>query len=553
MVYLSYLYKGDGNQGQSQSEIIGLANGTGNSTVKAWAGKQADQTKDPFRLGITRVSTTGGDIQWCNDPTVAINTVTLIVLKYDFDNLTASLFINPTIGSTTEPAANASDSEKGTAKTSLEYLMFKHNGKSVANFTVGGIRVSTTWAEAVAKKSSTVLPKLDAPVVGAASAIGAEGFTANWTAVADATGYKVNVYAGTDEIAEKTVVGQATTSAAFTTMPVATEMTYKVIALGDGVNKDNSDASAASAAFSTLAAPASLVFLPSTAEWTASSSDKDAYASGSYPSFSANGYDFEKAYIELSKDEEGKSFTVYNATTGESFKARTVIDKQSLGGMITLPAVASAARVDLYVAAGSDAKKLEVQQYNYTSNKWEKLSELDVDKALSVHSITPNAGVVKLRIANADNSKKQVYKVVTYTALPTDLAVPVVSEATDVTSSSFTANWSAVANAAGYRVQITAADTTIRATVANDVFTLAVDNLKPETEYTVKVAAIGDDAAYVGSNLSEGKVITTPAAIVTAIDELNAVESKARKVIVNGTMVIERNGEYFSLTGAKLQ
>ena len=39
VVYMSYLYKGDGNQGQSQSEIIGLANGTSNSSVKAWAGK----------------------------------------------------------------------------------------------------------------------------------------------------------------------------------------------------------------------------------------------------------------------------------------------------------------------------------------------------------------------------------------------------------------------------------------------------------------------------------------------------------------------------------
>ena len=252
VVYLSYLYKGDGNQGQSQSEIIGLSDRNNQSAVKAWAGKQGDEsgTKNPFRIGVTRVSTTGDDIQWCNDPLVTANTVTLVVLKYDFSTQAASLFINPTIGSTEEPTPNAIDSEIGTAKTSLQYLMFKHNGKSVANFTVGGIRVSTTWAEAVAKKSEVVLPALDAPAVGAASAIGAEEFTANWTAVENATGYKVSVSAGAKEIAVQNVTGQAKASATFYNMPVATELTYKVTAIGDGENYDDSEASDASAAFS---------------------------------------------------------------------------------------------------------------------------------------------------------------------------------------------------------------------------------------------------------------------------------------------------------------
>ncbi len=553
VVYMSYLYKGDGNQGQSQSEIIGLANGTSNSSVKAWAGKQADQTKNPFRLGVTRISTTGGEIQWCDAPTIEANTVTLVVLKYDFDTQAASLFINPTIGSTEEPTANAIDSDKGTAKTSLAYLMFKHNGKSVANFTVGSIRVSTTWAEAVAKKSDAVLPALATPVAGAASAIGAEEFTANWRAVENAIGYKVKVYAGENEIALQNVMGQAAVSATFANMPIATELTYTVTAVGDGVAYDDSEESAASAAFSTLAAPAAVVFNPSAAEWAEFTCDKGAYSTGSFPSARANGYDFEGSYIEVSKDEDGKSFSITCEETGERFTARAMLDKNTNSGSLTFPAVASAARVDMYITAGTADKKYKVQQYNYSTGNWADLQEIAAPKSpVAIVSVTPNEGVAKLRIANADGSAKQIWKVVTYAAAPTTLSVPVVGEATELTATGFTANWSAVAGATGYRVIVTSADTTIRANTAAEVTSLVVTNLNPETEYTVKVAAIGDDAAYVGSVLSEAKVIATPADQGTGIEGINA-KGEVRKVVVNGLMLIEHNGEYYYLTGTKVQ
>lgn len=553
VVYMSYLYRGDGNQGQSQSEIIGLANGNSNSSVKAWAGKQADQTKNPFRLGVTRISTTGSDIQWCDASTIEANTVTLVVLKYDFDTQAASLFINPTIGSTEEPTANAIDSDKGTAKTSLAYLMFKHNGSSVANFTVGGVRVSTTWAEAVAKKSDAVLPALATPVAGAASAIGAEEFTANWTAVENAIGYKVKVYAGENEIALQSVMGQAAVSATFANMPIATELNYTVTAVGDGVAYDDSEESAASAAFSTLAAPAAVVFNPSAAEWAEFAYDKGAYSTGSFPSARVNDYDFEGAYIEVSKDEDGKSFSITCEETGERFTARAMLDKNTNSGSLTFPAVASAARVDMYITAGTADKKYKVQQYNYSTGNWADLQEIAAPKSsVAMVSVTPNEGVAKLRIANADGSAKQIWKVVTYAAAPATLSVPVVGEATDLTATGFTANWSAVENAAGYRVLVTSADTLIRTTTAADVTSLTVTNLNPETEYTVKVAAIGDDAAFVGSVLSEAKVITTPADQGTGIDGINA-KGEVRKVVVNGQMLIEHNGEFYYLTGTKVQ
>ena len=417
---------------------------------------------------------------------------------------------------------------------------------------IAGLRFGESWADVV-KKAVTGLPALDAPVVGAASAIGVEEFTANWTAVANAAGYKVKVYAGENMIAEKSIDGQANASVVFYNMPVATELTYTVTALGDMINYDNSAASEASAAFSTLVAPASIVLLPSAEQWADYAEEKGAHAAGAFPTMHILGYDFVEAYIETTT--EGNAVGIENASTGERFTARVVVDKQKNSSNLTMPAVASAARVDIYMNAGSDGKKMEVQQYDYATNKWVKLTELDVAKALGVYSVTPNAGVVKLRLINPDTSTKYIWKVVTYVSDPANLAVPVLADATDIASDGFTVNWTAVANAAGYRVLVYNAEATVvkRLETEAAAVSLAVEGLEASTEYTVKVAAIGDDAAYVGSALSEAKTVTTIADTGTGVDQLNAAAVMPRKVVVNGQLFIERNGEYFTMTGKKVQ
>ena len=417
---------------------------------------------------------------------------------------------------------------------------------------IAGIRFGASWTDVV-KKAVTGLPALDAPVVGAASAIGAEEFTANWTAVANAAGYKVKVYAGENMIAEKSIDGQANASVVFYNMPVATELTYTVTAIGDMVNYDNSAASEASAAFSTLVAPASIVLLPSAEQWADYAEEKGAHTAGAFPTMHILGYDFVEAYIEIST--EGNAVGIENASSGERFTARVVVDKQKNSSNLTMPAVASAARVDIYMNAGSDGKKMEVQQYDYATNKWVKLTELDVAKAFGVYSVTPNAGVVKLRLINPDTSTKYIWKVVTYVSDPANLAVPVLADATDIAADGFTVNWAAVANAAGYRVLVYNAEATVvkRLEAEAAAVSLAVEGLEASTEYTVKVAAIGDDAAYVGSALSEAKTVTTIADTGTGVDQLNAAAVMPRKVVVNGQLFIERNGEYFTMTGKKVQ
>ncbi|MBO7456075.1 MAG: fibronectin type III domain-containing protein [Paludibacteraceae bacterium] len=526
----------------------------GNYTANAQRGRLfVNKQGSGYKLGV---GWNGDPETWTDE--LAFGSTHLVVMKIipagSASGTTESIFawVDPDLSKDeANNTAITSLTEQTTGLKSVRGITVRQRAKIAGS--IAGLRFGESWAEVV-KKAVAGLPALDAPVLGEASAISAEGFTANWTAVANATGYKVRVYNGDAEIAEKTVDGQASASVVIGNMPPATSLTYTVAALGDGLTYDNSAESAKSAAFQTLAAPAALVFLPSADVWTEYSSDKDAYISGSFPNFSANGYDFAAAYIEISKDEEGKSFSGTLAATGERYIARVKIDKSSNGGLFTMPAVASAARVDLYVSSGSDSKKIKVQQFNYATSAWEDLVELDVNKALSVHQVTPKAGIVKLRIASSDSSGKQVWKVVTFASAPATLDVPVAAEATTVTDSCFTANWAAVSGAAGYRVIVYGAEDAVvqRAIVDAAATSLVVKDLTAATTYTYKVAAIGDDANTVDSNLSEAISVTTAASTPTALD-LNTVTDKAQKVLINGQLFIRVNGALMSVTGAKIQ
>ena len=96
---------------------------------------------------------------------------------------------------------------------------------------------------------------LDVPAVGTASRATLTGFTANWTAVANATSYAINVYDGLNALvtgSPKTVTGASSSSSSITAMLTPnTTYTYTVTAIGDGVTYLSSAASASSAAFTT--------------------------------------------------------------------------------------------------------------------------------------------------------------------------------------------------------------------------------------------------------------------------------------------------------------
>ena len=156
-VYLSFLYKVQA-KGGSYAQIIGMtSSGTSTSGVHLWYEYLSTST---FKLGITRyttsTSTAGNVITY--GTTLDATATYLIVVKYDIDNKTASFFVNPTIGSSTESGVCATDDGTNlvaSSLTSLSHVIIRATASSNSNFYIGGIRVSTSWADAVASNGIT--------------------------------------------------------------------------------------------------------------------------------------------------------------------------------------------------------------------------------------------------------------------------------------------------------------------------------------------------------------------------------------------------------------
>lgn len=148
VIYLTYLYKADGDQTQSNSAVFGLSGSATSAALRVWVGKNSEGTGDPFRMGITRASGKGAEVQWSGS-TYTVSDVHMVVVKYDFANAAATLYVDPKLGAAEPETPAAVDSTIGTAKTSFSYLCFYATGGSKANFLVSGVRVSTTWEEAV--------------------------------------------------------------------------------------------------------------------------------------------------------------------------------------------------------------------------------------------------------------------------------------------------------------------------------------------------------------------------------------------------------------------
>ena len=410
-VYLTYMFKADGAQKQSSGELLGLTSGSSNPTARPWTGKIAsDGTGNTFRFGLTMRSNTSADVVW-GTTAYSIEDVILLVLKYDLDNKAASLFINPTLGTTVEPIADLVDDNDAEPRTSIDNVMFRNQGGNKSNYFVGGVRVSTTWAEAVAIKPQEA---------------GIERVNTNFD---DGTW---------GEIATK------------------------------------------------------------------------AYESGSYPSGTINDWQLDNAGM--------LSGSVTYTATGEQFTNRIVIDKHKKenGGMVTLPTLTSAAQIVIYASAGTENKAMTLQSYNYKTVEWEDVATYTfAEKAMCYRFITNLAGdgLTRLRIANADGSVKNIWKVITYVTEPTYLSAPASLGVANVTAHAFTATWDAVEGANGYTLMLYEADGKRKSTktvkggdVTQYIF---FDELDANTFYSFRVKATGDEESMISSDLSEFKEVTT--------------------------------------------
>jgi hypothetical protein len=75
-----------------------------------------------------------------------LNTVVLVVMKYNFSTGIASLYLNPTLGGT-EPVNPSISSTGATKATSLDHLFVRMGGSTAGDFFMDTLRVASTWAE----------------------------------------------------------------------------------------------------------------------------------------------------------------------------------------------------------------------------------------------------------------------------------------------------------------------------------------------------------------------------------------------------------------------
>jgi hypothetical protein len=312
------------------------------------------------------------------------------------------------LGTTVEPTADLVD-DKGTVRTNINHVMFRNQGGNKALFYVGGVRVSTTWAEAVAIK----------PQEESIARVNTNFDDGTW-----------------GEIATK------------------------------------------------------------------------AYESGSYPSGTFNGWQLDNAGMQ--------SGSVTYTATGEQFKNRIVIDKKEKGGMVTLPTLTSAAQIVIYASAGTENKAMTLQSYNYKTAEWEDVATYTFAEKSTCYRFITNLtgdGLTRLRIANADGSVKNIWKVITYVTEPTYLSAPASLGVANVTAHAFTATWDAVEGANGYILMLYyGADGKRKSTdtiIGGDVTQYVFKNLDANTLYSFRVKATGDEESVISSDLSEFKEVIT--------------------------------------------
>ncbi len=567
-VYLTYMYKPDGKQSQTNGELLGLTTGTSPS-ARPWAGKltSGDTSGETYRLGLTMRSGTSSDIVWGSGE-YSKDDVLLLVLKYDITNASASLFINPTLGTTDEPTADITDNNDNSPRTKIDAIMFRNQGASKSNYYVGGVRVSTSWAEAVEVMPNIVgeayiktdfndntwgdiTPTSSAYTLGAYPSSVINGFDLHGAYMLEGT----KTCAETSEHFTNRIAVDKQSVQGAVTLPAVSNAEKIIVYASHGSSEQNKQLTLQK-------------YIYQTAQWetveTYTLEAKDvcyrfetilnsneltrlrlANADGSgkyiwkiqtcpYPPT------VERASLNFTFGDEvwsdiGASSTTatvnevdftkcsrqtgtYYIPSGEKLTGRITLDGKSASesGIMVLPAVASAAQVDIYASAGSADKDLKVQQYNYGLLEWEDVQTLHFaeDKVYYRFSLTlNNETATRLRlINNVDGSSKQVVRIVTYPTAPTDLAVPASPKVANIAAHSFTAKWTAVEGASGYRVVVFNSNGSRKTTQeieGGDIIQYNIKNLDPATDYTFKVSAKGDGETTIDSELSEAVAVTT--------------------------------------------
>lgn len=436
-------------------------------------------------------------------------------------------------------------------------------GQTTTSTVVSGLKTGTTYTFTVtaigdatnydssdpsdASAGFTTLG-LSVPVTGAPTNITADGFTANWTPVPNAISYNVMLYLTTNLISTTNVEGQSASNLSFTGLAMGTTYTFKVMAVGDGVTYLNSDASASSAIAKTTAVTVNQLN-PNFADGTWGGVVSGSLALGTFPTYSANGFDLTKGYIQS---------TNVNGLKGEAFTHMLKLDKTSNLGVMDLPTVASVAQLEIHASA-TTGRQFTLSIWNSGTSAWDLYgtytTTVDTENIFLINfaSLLTN---VKFRIVNISSGAFSFYKIKSHTSQPVALSAPTVGTASNIGINGFTANWTAgVANATGYKVYVYKGSTLVTTADASGQSTnsAVITGLQADSVYTYKVGAVGDgDVSFSNSLLSGASAsITMLSDVGTSIKNI---DSRGFFTLINQTVFASETGnfEVFNLQGSRL-
>lgn len=436
-------------------------------------------------------------------------------------------------------------------------------GQSTVSIPVTGLKRATTYTYKVVAKgdalsynssdpsaasSSFTTLGLPSPVASSATDITSGSLTANWTTVANATGYDVKLYLNTFLVSTTNVPGQASNTLSITGLKMGTTYNYTITAKGDGVTYLDSEPSAASAVAKTLAVTVNQIN-PDFSDGSWGTVSSTSIGLGAFPTYSANGYDLTKAYIQT---------TSVVGLKGENFAYMLKLDKTSNSGVLDLPTVASVSQLEIRASA-TTGRQFTLSIWNSGTSAWDLYgtytTTVDTENLFLINFASPLTNA-KFRIVDISSGAFSFYKIKSSVTQPAAVSAPTTGTASNVTSTGFTANWTANdANATGYKVFVYKATVLINTTTVSGQSSqnVVITGLQSDSTYTYKVSAIGDgDNLYSNSLLSGASAaVKTLTDIGTAIDNTK----QLTKITVRGKSIISSeigNFEVFDIQGAKL-
>ncbi len=478
----------------------------------------------PVATGATNITETGFTANW--------NAVAGAT-GYFLDVATDQAFTNLVAGFSNKAVAGTSDAVTGlTANTDYFYRVRATNGTLTSN----NSNVISTKTAAPAP----VAP--DAPVATAATSITETGFTANWNAVAGATGYFLDV--ATDQAFTNLVAGfsnkaVAGTSDAVTGLAANTDYFYRVRATNGQLTSVNSNVISTKTAAPTTPEPTA----PDAPVATAATSITETGFTANWNAVAgATGYFLDvatdQAFTNLvagfsNKTVNGTSDAVTGLTANTDYFYRVrATNGQLASGNSNVISTKTAAPAPVAPNAPVATAATNITETGFTAN-WNAVAGatgylLDVatDQAFAnlvagfnnktvngtsdaVTGLTANTDYFyRVRATNGQLASGNSNVISTKTAAPAPVApnAPVATAATNITETGFTANWNAVAGATGYLLDV-ATDQAFANLVAgfnnkavagtSDV----VANLTPDAPYFYRVRATNGQLASVNSNV----------------------------------------------------